>query len=265
VEVLKYLVEEAGADESRAGRYGQTPLMWAANKGQTDVMAYLLGRPGVDLDTEADNGDRAIDVACLSGHLEVLKLLLTAGAKYDPQASNELEAFLSAALAGHLEVVKYLVEEAGADANRAGPGGCTPLICAADKGHTDVVAYLLGRPGIDINAKADHGKAALDLACGSGRLDVVKLLVAAGARVDPQADEVGALAAAALKGHLEVVKYLVEEARADASRVGPDGFTPLMCAASKDRTDVVAYLEGIIAHKVSLSQVVWSCTGHIRL
>jgi ankyrin repeat protein len=243
VQVVKYLVEEAGADENRGSLTQLTPLMWAAVYGHTNVVAYLLGRPGIDIN--AKTGPlTALNIACQTGHLKVVKLLVAAGARLYPQSSDEVGALASAALAGKLKVVKYLVEEVGADENRAGPDGVTPLIYAANARRAKVVAYLLGRPRIDINAKTGQ-LTALTVACCAGRLNVVKLLVTAGARLYPQGrDEMGALQSAAFKGKLKVVKYLVEEAGVDENRADPDGLMPLMYAADKGHTGVVAYLLG---------------------
>jgi ankyrin repeat protein len=58
---------------------------------------------------------------------------------------------------------------------------------AAVIGRVDTVRYLLDKPGIDINAKDAEGYTALAVACINGHLEVAKLLVAAGARVKPQA------------------------------------------------------------------------------
>jgi ankyrin repeat protein len=243
LQVVKYLVEEAGADARRAGPDGRTPLMWAADTGRIHVVAYLLGMSGIDIDAQTDRAVTALDYACGSGHLVVVKLLVRAGAKVNAQTSNESGALASAARGGHLHVVKYLVEEAGADERHAGSEGWTPLMWAADNGHADIVAYLLGRSCVDINAKTVEGMGALDLACVSGHLEVAKLLVAVGARVRSHAkDEIGPLPNAAAAGHLHVVKYLVEEAGADDRCTCPDGWTLLMLAVEHNQIDMVGYL-----------------------
>ncbi|MGH8056504.1 MAG: ankyrin repeat domain-containing protein [Candidatus Entotheonellia bacterium] len=51
---------------------------------------------------------------------------------------------LAAAEAGHLQVVRLLVD-AGADVNRADATGFTPLMGAVGAGHRKMVAYLLQR------------------------------------------------------------------------------------------------------------------------
>jgi ankyrin repeat protein len=217
--------------------------MWAAVYGHTNVVAYLLGRPGINLN--AKTGPlTALNIACQTGHLNVVKLLVAAGATLDPQSSDEVGALGSAAFNGQLQVVKYLVEEAGADKNRADSNGSTPLMFAANADQAKVVAYLLGRPGINIDAQRGR-LTALNIACYAGHLEVVKLLVAAGARLHPQgSDEVGALGSAACNGQLQVVKYLVEEAGADGNRAGTNSLTPLMYAARQGHADVVMYLLG---------------------
>jgi ankyrin repeat protein len=220
--VVKYLVEQAGADGGRARRDGVTPLILAAENGRADVVAYLVGRPGIDIHAQTIEGHRALDYASAFGGLEVVKLLVAAGARVTPQASNEVGALANAVIRGQLEVVKYLVEQAGADEQRAGRHGVTPLISAAEKGHADVVAYLLGRPGIDLGAKTAKGDSAVDMACREGHVEMVKQLVGAGAKVGYRA-----LGSATVGGKLPVVRYLVEKAAAEQRRAIADGMTPL--------------------------------------
>jgi ankyrin repeat protein len=143
LQVVKYLVEEAGADERHTGRTLMNPLMQAAGKGHTAIVQYLLDRPGTDLETRTERGrETALDIACYKGHLDVVELLVAAGARVDPQSRGQPAALVHAAAAGHLEVVKYLVEEAGADVQRASSSGMTTLQMAVDSGHADIVEYL---------------------------------------------------------------------------------------------------------------------------
>jgi ankyrin repeat protein len=121
---------------------------------------------------------------------------------------------------------------------------------AAGKGHVDVVNYLLCRQDIDINAHTVEGSTALGFACGSGHLEMAKLLVAAGARVDPQhGKKWKPLGSAAMGGSLQVVKYLVEEAGADVRWVDPDGLRNLMMTADEGHADIAEYLRRAISRR----------------
>jgi ankyrin repeat protein len=233
-----------------------THLMAAAAAGQVDIVESLLSSPGIDVDETTDTGERALTMACVNGHLEVVKLLVGAGARVEQQARgwDPLEA---AVLGRHLQVVKYLVEEAGADVQHVGTCGETPLIMAVMNYHVDMVNYLLGRPGIDVNQTTPRGQTALELTCFTNRLELVKLLVGAGARVNPKASsEYGPLLRAIMAGHLQVVKYLVEEAGADVQHVGPRGVTSLTYTFTSDRAAIAEYLWPIVTQleqeKVSL-------------
>jgi ankyrin repeat protein len=215
---------------------------------------FLLGRPGIDTEAESAEGRRAIDLAC--GHrrrksLNVVKLLVAAGARVNAQTRDTWGAFLAAVVGGNLQVVKYLVEEAGADERHTGPNRMTPLMHAAEKGHTAIVKYLLGRPGADLETRTEGGReTALDIACRMGHLDVVKLLVAAGARVDPQSrDQAAALVSAIINGNLQVVTYLVEEAGADVQRTNSSGKTALQMAVESGHVDIVEYLRLVISRR----------------
>jgi ankyrin repeat protein len=260
LQVVSYLVE-AGADVRRAGPDGKTSLMVAVEKGRVRIVEYLLGRPDINIDAKTPEGFGALDFACCHGHLELVKLLVGAGARVDPQARNQWLAWApwanrqasddwgalsSAALGGHLQVVEYLVREAGANKGCVGRGGQTPLVVAVEKCRVQIVKFLLDGPHIDVNARTAEGRGALDFACRAGNLEMVKLLVAAGARVNPQdSKEWGALSSAAYGGHLQVVKYLVDEAGADDRCVDRDGNTPRMVAADKGHVDIEEYLRTI--------------------
>ena len=88
-----------------------------------------------------------------------------------------------AAHSGHPDVVRLLLD-AGADPNRSIPGMPTPLQAAAEGGHADVVGLLLGA-GADVNMRGLGGATALHAAAQGGTIETVRLLLEAGA--DPSA------------------------------------------------------------------------------
>ena len=88
-----------------------------------------------------------------------------------------------AAANGHVEIVRLLVK-AGADPNAAALNGSTSLMMAALNQHLAVLEYLLQIEGIELDAANStpegRGTTAFHLACANGDLPAVKLLKAAG-------------------------------------------------------------------------------------
>ena len=93
------------------------------------------------------DGSTALIYAPHSSHLEVVRLLLEAGADKDAAITNYGATALHVAAAeGHLEVVRLLLE-AGADRVAATTGAETASSIAAQHGHWAVVhALAASRP-----------------------------------------------------------------------------------------------------------------------
>ncbi|CAK9100631.1 unnamed protein product [Durusdinium trenchii] len=123
------------------------------------------------------------------------------------------DGLVLAASCGHLEVVRLLLE-AGADKDAADTDGSTALQFAAGKGHCHLkVVRLLLEAGADKDAADTDGSTALHFAARNGHLKVVQLLREAGADKDAaDTDGCTALGFAAYNGngHLEVVRSLPE-------------------------------------------------------
>ena len=109
VDMVKSLVEY-GADPSLQG---WTPLIYAAWRGRTDVVKYLLGK-GVDIDAVSPNGISALMMAVRSGQYDVVKLLLWEVADPNLKSDSGVTALDWAKKAGNSEIAE-LLKEAGAN------------------------------------------------------------------------------------------------------------------------------------------------------
>jgi len=112
---------------------------------------------GADVNAQDDAGETALSNAASSGHVDLVKLLLEAGADVGAEGST---AIIQAASSGlsydpegrsqRGEVVNLLIE-AGADVNVKSGWGETALMNAATDGNPEVTRQLL-KAGADVNA-----------------------------------------------------------------------------------------------------------------
>jgi len=174
------------------------------------VVALLLDR-GADHTIRDHSGLTPLANALRFRHRKVMELLLAraAQAREGPDA-NLLE---DAVLAGQTEIVDVLLTQ-GADPNRSGNSGATPLHNAALKGHIEIARILLDH-GAKVNVLNSYGGTPLHDAALSGHAEIAQLLLLRGAEKDARDTESGAtpLYQAASMGREAVVELLPRERR----------------------------------------------------
>ena len=136
-----------------------------------------------------------------------------------------------------------LAEKDGDAIDLKGSEGLSPLIKAASKGHDHVCEYLLTQQKPNIEARCDCQYTALILATFNNHIDVVKILLDHNANTKAK-DFYGYHAAyyAALKGHFEILRILVEKDPDVIDLEGGSGRTPLITASKNCHVDVCRYL-----------------------
>jgi ankyrin repeat protein len=88
-------------------------------------------------------------------------------------------AFSLACIGGHIEIVKLLLENPKhTTLNKKDNKGYTPLMCVCTTGNVEIVKLLLENPKFtSLNKKSNSLCTALMFASGNGHIDVVKLLL----------------------------------------------------------------------------------------
>lgn len=132
LDVARVLLE-AGADAGiRENSYDATPLGWANENGQTEMMELIRSFWKPDI----------VDASWLGLADRVQELLEADPTLVDGFHAGRISPLRSAAWSGHTDVVRVLLEH-GADPRRPHPkNGRTALDFAQQRGHTDIVALL---------------------------------------------------------------------------------------------------------------------------
>lgn len=157
--VLNYYTDrqdyEAVVDLLARGAVVHDPLM-VATAGATKA-------PGAEADT-----------------LDYVRLFVEHGANVDAMMDSGLTALANAAVTGNVKVVAYLIDS-GADVNKRGVGGRTPLMFAVDTsegmhpGPDDErleVVQLLVESGADLHAQDVNGMTVMDVARQTGQVEI---------------------------------------------------------------------------------------------
>src|SRR3989338_6398221 len=186
---------------------GRTALVATCYDGGGVEVVTLLLAAGADVEAQDPTGMTPLMMASYDGNVKVVDALLVAGARPEAQHPNGLTALNAASQNGHLEGVDRLLA-AGARVNPANedvPG----LWAACKSGQLAVVDRLLAA-GANTEVPLRDRSTSLFVACQEGHLELVELLLAAGANIHaPSYKGLMPLHAACLAGHLPVVELLL--------------------------------------------------------
>ncbi|MFN7038411.1 MAG: ankyrin repeat domain-containing protein [Alphaproteobacteria bacterium] len=182
----------------------------ALQKGDNEAVYNFL-KEGMDVNIFNALGETPLHIACLYGHVEIVKILLqfNANPKAASMGNGHQQPIHYAAENGNSEILQLLLSKK-VNINAKDVSGSTALHISAELGHTEFVETLLknnARIEVSNNAK----QTPLSKAVRSQRVDTVKMLIARGADKDV-IDEDGntVLHNAAYSRNIQIIKIIVD-------------------------------------------------------
>lgn len=190
-EILAMQLLARGADVNLQKEMTEgTPLLYAIDHQMDTIVKMLLER-------HADANRRGkiyrsqpkipLLLAAERGNLEIVRLLIEAGARVNEQDDGGFSALHCAARNSNAKVLKILIEEYQAELGLRLHNGSLSIHSAASRGNAQSVEVLLDA-GLSVNATNNDGKTPLHWAADAGRWDNVQLLLDRGARTDVKVD-----------------------------------------------------------------------------
>src|SRR5215469_3834945 len=189
----------------------------AAQRGCVEKVRELLAANGIDSTNGSES--EAMTTAIRTGNMEIVELLIQAGAPVNPSQTVLWPPLSDAAFTKHFEIMKLLLQsgakvdapdhrgvtllvstgffdpkvttillDAGADPNAADREGITALMQASAHGLKDTVKLLIDRHA-NINQKDTRGRTALMYAAASRYSTAMPLLLENGADVTARDNE----------------------------------------------------------------------------
>jgi len=162
IEKARELIANGADPNGKENDYGKiTPVFIAVENGNLEMVKLLLDA-GAKLSVKDE--EKQTPLMRLDGDAgpELVELLVRHGMKVDAKDKEGNTALIIAAQGAKAEVLKALID-AGADANKANKEGLTPLMGAVMNGDVDAVRVLINA-GAAINAKDAESRTALDMA-----------------------------------------------------------------------------------------------------
>ncbi|KAF0708199.1 hypothetical protein As57867_006404, partial [Aphanomyces stellatus] len=219
---------------------GFTLLHAASDKGHLQATELLLDYIDVNARATSERfmGRTPLEAACKMGHAAIVRRLIQAGADVN-LPSQRTSALGMACQESYIEIVRILLD-AGATPEYITTDIFPPLILAITSGNIEIVRLLL--PIVDVHHVSFNGCTALFVAsCNSGNVEILNLLLSHYDIYD-EPDPMGRtpLMGASMAGYAHTVQILAQ--LCDVNRADESGFTALHHASENNHLEVVRAL-----------------------
>ncbi|WP_159448039.1 ankyrin repeat domain-containing protein [Papillibacter cinnamivorans] len=169
---IQYLLDRGASPELESAF--TSPLLAAIGAGNLKTVKLLIAS-GADADGKRKDGSLLYS-ACSGGQYEIAKYLIDQGANVNLASTKADSALTAAILSGHMDIVELLVKHGADIALKGNDDGTTAVMIAARNCSRNILDYI-AKQGVAINSQDEEGMTALMYAAENGLADNVKILL----------------------------------------------------------------------------------------
>ena len=252
--IVKQLVLRQMWTKKQTGFRQTDLLITAVQKGHLPILEYLTTDCHWEcIDLFRHKHISLLSYAISSGHLNVVRFLISESFNLYHPKKKELPPLHLACYSGHKHIVEFLIDEHGADLTQTDVKGMSPLHWAVNGGYLDAVKMLVLEKSHDPHCFDLSGRAPFHLATQLGYLDIVQWFFSV-LSLDPNMRTMNILGFTSLhmacfNGFEEIVRYFISLPTCDK----------LLRDQIKDMTCLHIAAQGGHAKIVSLLSTVDNC------
>ena len=239
--LCKILIDKHNFDKDTADKNGWTALHYSASYGSYELFRYFADM-GVDIYLKNNDGRNCLHIAALCGHLNLCKILIDKhNFDKDTADKNGWTALHYSARYGSYELFRYFADM-GVDIYLKNNDGWNCLHIAALYGHLNLCKILIDKHNFDKDTADKNGWTALHYSASYGSYELFRYFADMGVDIYLKGnDGMNCLHIAALYGHLNLCKILIDKHNFDKDTADKNGWTALHYSASYGSYELFRY------------------------
>ena len=240
--LCKRLIDEHNFSAHMTDNDGWTPLHFSAKYGSRELVSFFADM-GIDILIKTNEGKNCLHVAANMGHFELCKELIDKYSFNVHEADSDGWTALHYSVeVGSYELITYFVD-LGADIQLNTSDGKNCLHIATLHGRLNLCKALIDKHNFDANIADDNGCTALHYSVRKGSYELFSNTMHMVTNIYVQnKNGMNCLHLAALHGHLNICKTLIDDCQFNMHVIDNAGWTAFHYFAGNGSEELVTYL-----------------------
>ena len=221
--------------------FGFTALHISALRGCYELVKFFIDK-GTDIYLKTEHGFNCLHIAALKGHLKLCTDLINKH-NFDTHLIDNwgFTTLHCSVESGNYEFFTFFINN-GADIYLKTENGLNCLHIAAESGHFELCKLLIDKNNFNVHATDSQRRLPLHFSATSGSYKLTKFFIDKETDIYLKTERgLNCLHIAALKGHLNLCKDLINKHNFDTHLTDNDGFTALHYSPKSGRYELIEF------------------------